>query len=413
MTGELYVPVLLGTGLLILLVAWLPLVLKRLPLSLPIVCVGIGAAWFSFPRFAPFALRPLDTGVLIEKGTELIVLVSLMGAGLKIKRSFGWRSWGLTWRMLGIAMPLCIAAFALLGHYLLGFGLTSALLVAAVLAPTDPVLASDVQIEHPNTDQDDETRFALTSEAGLNDSFAFPFVHLAIVLSAASVSLGTIGGWALDAVLIRLTVGTLVGLAGGWLLGWVTYRLPGSTELSRTGDGFVALGATLVIYTATELLHGYGFLAVFLAGLMLRQASAGHEFNRKLHDFADEAERLLMMALLVAFGGMLSAGGLIALVGWRELAFALAAIFIIRPLSGWIALSGTRRSAGQRGVIAFFGIRGLGSVYYLAYALNHGRFDEPGRLWGTVGVVILISVLLHGVTVTPVMAWLDAKQGRA
>jgi NhaP-type Na+/H+ or K+/H+ antiporter len=411
--SELYVPVLLGTGLLILLVAWLPLVLKRLPLSLPIICVGIGAGLGSMATFAPLVPHPLETPMLVEKLAELIVIVSLMGAGLKIDRAFGWRSWGLTWRLLGIAMPLCILAFAFLGHVILGLGLATALLLAAVLAPTDPVLASDVQIEEPESDQDDEVRFALTSEAGLNDSLAFPFVHLAIVIAGAGLSLETLGTWALDAVLVRLAVGAVVGWAGGRLLGWIIYRLPGTTKLSRTGDGFVALGATLVIYTATELLHGYGFLAVFIAGLMLRRSSDGHDFNRKLHDFADETERLLMMALLIVFGGMLTAGGLFALIGWPELAFALVAIFLVRPLSGWIALAGTKRSKGERLVIAFFGIRGLGSVYYLAYALNHGAFENPNRLWGAVGLVILISILLHGVTVTPVMAWLDRRREAA
>lgn len=411
--SELYIPALLGAGLLILLVAWLPLVLKPLPLSLPIVCVGIGAALGGTAMFAPYVPHPLETPVLVEKLAELIVIVSLMGAGLKIDRAFGWRNWGLTWRLLGIAMPLTIIAFALLGHAVLGMGLATALLLAAVLAPTDPVLASDVQIEDPQSDQDDEARFALTSEAGINDSLAFPFVHLAIAVAAAGLGIGTLGEWALDAVLIRITVGAVAGWAGGRLLGWIIYRLPGATRLSRTGDGFVALGATLVIYTVTELLHGYGFVAVFLAGLMLRRASDGHDFNQRLHDFADETERLLMMALLIAFGGMLTAGGLFALIGWPEVAFALIAIFLVRPITAWIALIGTKRSKGERFVIAFFGIRGLGSIYYLAYALNHGAFENPNRLWGAVGLVILISILLHGITVTPMMAWLDRRRAAA
>jgi len=411
--SQLYVPALLATGLLILLVAWLPLVLKRLPLSLPIICVGIGAALGSMETLAPYVPHPLETPTLVEKIAELIVIVSLMGAGLKIDRAFGWRGWELTWRLLGIAMPLTIIAFALLGHAILGIGLATALLLAAVLAPTDPVLASDVQIGDPRSDQDDEARFALTSEAGINDSLAFPFVHLAIAIAAAGLSAGTLGAWALDAVLIRLAVGAMAGWAGGRLLGWIIYRLPGSTNLSRTGDGFVALGATLVIYTVTELLHGYGFLAVFLAGLMLRRSSDGHDFNQRLHDFADETERLLMMGLLILFGGMLTAGGLFALIGWPEVAFAAVAIFLVRPITGWIALIGSGRPGGERFVVSFFGIRGLGSVYYLAYALNHGAFEDPNRLWGAVGLVILISILLHGITVTPMMAWLDRRRTAA
>ena len=408
--AALYIPLLLAVGLLVLLVAWLPLALSRMPLSLPIICVGIGAAIFTFEPLQDHAFHPVETPNLIEKAAELIVIVSLMGAGLKIDRAFGWRNWNITWRMLAIAMPLSIAAFFLMGQALLGLSAAAALLLAAALAPTDPVLASDVQIEHPRTDQDDEARFALTSEAGLNDSLAFPFVHLAIAGSAAGWAAGTWQDWAIDAVLVRLVVGLAAGTAGGWLLGHMIYAVPERGRLSRTGDGFVALGVTLVIYAGTELLHGYGFLAVFVAGLMLRRAARDHDFNDRMHDFADETERLLMMVMLVMFGGMLTAGGLLAAIGWRDLAFAALALFVVRPLAGGLALLGVARPPLERIAIAFFGIRGLGSVYYLAYGINHGAFDEPIRLWGAAGLVILVSILLHGVSVTPVMKRLDRRR---
>lgn len=411
--ASLYLPALLGTGLLVLLVAWLPLALKKLPLSLPIICVGIGAALGGFAPLAAFIPHPLDTPVLVEKMTELIVIVSLMGAGLKIDHRFDFSGWKLTFRLLAIAMPLGIGAFLLAGQAILGLGLATALLLAAVLAPTDPVLAADVQIEEPDSHRDDEVRFALTSEAGLNDALAFPFVHLAIAAAATGLTAAAWREWALDAVAVRLLVGGAVGAITGWAMGKVIYRLPGDTRLSRTGDGFVALGATLSVYAATELLHGYGFLAVFVAGLMLRRASRGHDFNDKLHDFADEVERLLMMVLLVVFGAMLTAGELFRLMGWPELLFAFVAIFVIRPVTAWIALIGSGRPAGEHAIIAFFGIRGLGSVFYLAYALNHGTFDGPERLWGALGLVILISILLHGVTVTPVMRWVDRRRASA
>ncbi|HEV2567388.1 cation:proton antiporter [Sphingomonas sp.] len=402
-----YIPILLGLGGLILLVAWLPLVVRKLPLSLPILCVGIGMAVFSWTIFADYAPHPAKTPVLVEKAAELIVIVSLMGAGLKIERPFGWQSWSLTWRLIAIAMPLTIIALTVAGQTVLGLGLATALVLAASLAPTDPVLASDIQIEHPRSNQDDETRFALTSEAGLNDAAAFPFVHLAIALSVAGLSSATLSDWAIDSLLVKVAVGTVSGLALGWAFGWIIYQFPRGTRLSRTGDGFVALGATLSIYALTELLHGYGFLAVFLAGLMLRRSARGHDYNDRMHDFADEVERLLMMALLVFFGGMLVAGGLLANLGWREVAFAALTIFIVRPLVGWISLAGSGRSGLERFVISFFGIRGLGSVYYLAYAINHGRFEQEVSLWSTLGLVILVSILLHGVTVTPFMRRLD------
>ena len=407
-----YIPILLSVGGLILLVAWLPLILKKLPLSLPIICVGIGMAVFSWTPFADYAPHPAKSPVMVEKAAELIVIVSLMGAGLKIERALGWKSWNLTWRLIAIAMPVTILLLTVLGQGLLGLGLATALLLAAALAPTDPVLASDIQIEHPSSAQDDETRFALTSEAGLNDAAAFPFVHLAIALAAAGALGETLVEWAWDSVLLRTGVGIVCGVGLGWLMGWIVYHVPRGTRLSRTGDGFVALGATLLIYALTEVAHGYGFLAVFLAGLMLRRAARGHDYNNRMHDFADEVERLLMMVLLVFFGGMLVAGGLLAHVGWREAAYAAVALFVVRPLVGWYSLAGAKCPGPERLVIAFFGIRGLGSVYYLAYGINHGRFEQEVAIWSTLGLVILVSIVLHGVTVTPIMHRLDKRRGR-
>lgn len=407
--ARFYIPILLAVGALILLVAWLPLLVKRLPLSLPILCVGIGMAVFSWTVFADYSPHPAETPVLVEKASELIVIISLMGAGLKIERPLSWRRWQLTWRLLGIAMPLTILALMAAGQLLLGLGAATALLLAAALAPTDPVLASDIQIEHPKSDQDDETRFALTSEAGLNDALAFPFIHLAVAASLTGFAGGTWRHWLWDDVVLRLGIGALVGIALGRLFGWVIYRFPRGTELSRTGDGFIALGATLTIYALTEMAHGYGFLAVFLAGLMLRQTARSNDFNDRMHDFADETERLLMMVLLVFFGGMLVQGGLLAGLTWPEAGFAVIALFVVRPLAGWISLAGSGRPVLERGVIAFFGIRGLGSVYYLAYGINHGTFEREPALFSTLGLVILTSILLHGVTVTPMMRRLDAR----
>ncbi|WP_298019726.1 cation:proton antiporter [uncultured Parasphingopyxis sp.] len=408
---ELYIPFLMGSGLLIFLVAWLPLVLRKMPLSLPIICVGIGMAVYSVERLATYAVHPIDQPVLVEKAAEFIVIISLMGAGLKINRDFTWPNWHLTGRLLVIAMPLTIAALAIAAHSILGVGIATALLLGAALAPTDPVLAADVQIEKPHSPQDDEARFALTSEAGLNDALAFPFVHLAIAVAAASTfTIGSFGEWMLDAVLLKLAIGGVVGWAGGKALGWIIYRLPQAGRLSRSGDGFVALAATLVIYAGTEMLYGYGFLAVFVTGLMLRRAAPDDDFNERLHDFADETERLLMMALLVVFGGMMTAGGLFALVDWNTVAFALIAIFLVRPVAGWISMIGSPVPRAERAIISFFGIRGLGSVFYFAYGINHGLFDEPTRMWGTIGLVILISILLHGITVTPAMNFLDRQK---
>lgn len=404
---------LFAIGLVVLAVAWLPLLLKKLPLSLPIIFVGLGMAIFSLTDLAAFSPLPVEAPVLIEKATEFIVIISLMGAGLKIGRPLTWENWKITTRLLAIVMPLTIVAITLSGYWIIGLPLASALLLGACLAPTDPVLAADVQIERPDCEDSDEARFALTSEAGLNDALAFPFVYLAIVAATAGLSLSSIGLWVWQDVIWRLTIGGLVGMMGGWLLGQIIYNLPQDTRLSRTGDGFIALGSTLAIYALTEFAHGYGFLAVFIAGLMLRRSADGDGFNSQLHDFADETERLVMMVLLVLFGGMLTGGGLLSNIGWDTIAIAALVLLVIRPLIAWLALIDIKRPALERFVIAFFGIRGLGSVYYLAFALNHGDFAEQTVLWETVGLIVLGSIVIHGLSVTPVMSHLNRRIGKA
>lgn len=178
-----YVAVLAGFGVVVLLTAWIPMLLKELPLSLPIFCVALGAAIFAIPGIPGVPPNPQDHLKLTERLTEFIVIVALTGAGLKLDRPLTWAQSQLTWRLLGIAMPLTIAGIALMGSWLLGLGVASAILLGAALAPTDPVLASDVQVVPPGKGQEDEVRFTLTAEAGLNDGLAFPFVNLAIALA--------------------------------------------------------------------------------------------------------------------------------------------------------------------------------------------------------------------------------------
>jgi NhaP-type Na+/H+ or K+/H+ antiporter len=158
------------------------------------------------------------------------------------------------------------------------------------------------------------------------------------------------------------------------------------------------------------MVKGYGFLAVFVAALALRATKREDKYHQKLHDFAEELERLLMMVLLVLLGGAMTGGLLFRALSWEAAAFGLLAIFVIRPLAGWIGLIGAHPPPGEKLAISFFGIRGIGSLYYLAYAMNHAEFDNADVLWSTTGFIILVSIVLHGITVTPVMRRLDSRR---
>lgn len=408
-----YIAFLLGLGVIVLLVAWLPLALKSIPLSLAIVCVGLGAALFGL-GLLEFDPDPRTYDTIVEKLCEAVVIISLMGAGLKIDRKIGLRSWATTWRLLGVAMPITILAVTLLAVYALGLPVAIALLLGAALAPTDPVLASDVQVGKPRSGEEDEVRFALTSEAGLNDGLAFPFVHLALVFGVAAGAsdawpdVAELGGWFVSDVLWRIGAGVGIGWLVGRGLGWLTFGRARS-NLSGTRDGLVAIGATLVAYTSAEICRGYGFLAVFVAALVLRNSERNHEYHEALHDFSEQIERLLMMLVLVLFGGAMTTG-LLANVTWTDFFVALAIVFLIRPLAGWISLLGSGHPAGERGLISFFGIRGIGSFYYIAYGVNHGEFETSEQLWAIAGLVVLISILVHGISATPAMRWLDRSR---
>lgn len=395
----------------IALVAWLPLVLRRLPLSLPIVCIAIGALLF---QFAPIPIKPLPMRypLFVERFTEFVVLIALMGAGLKLDRVFSWRRWAVTWRLLGPTMLLTIVAITLLGVWMLGLPLPIAVLLAGALAPTDPVLAADVQVGPPKTGEEDEVRFGLTSEAGLNDGLAFPFVNLALAL-AASAATGAPWAreWILHNVLWEIGAAVVVGWIIGQVFGWVTFHIPAESKLAQTGDGVIAIAATLISYGVCEMAQCYGFLGVFVAALAIRHAHRSHDFQREMHDFTEQIERIAMMVGLILFGGAL-VSGLLAPLGWIEACAAAVILLVIRPAAGLIGLLGFKADMSEKLTLAFFGIRGVGSFYYLAYGLNHIDVSSGERLWAVLGVVVLFSILMHGLTVTPVMRQVDRLHGR-
>ncbi|MFC8423371.1 cation:proton antiporter [Streptomyces sp. NPDC057236] len=416
MTSPDYLFALLGAGA--LGAAVLPRLVARRPLSLPLVFLVCGVALQLLP--VPLSLPEIDPVAdrkWVEHVTEICVIVSLMGAGLALNRPFGRRRWQATWRQLGVTMPLTIAAVGLLAWGLLDWPPVAALLLAAVLAPTDPVLASEVRVGAPTDSEhdEDEVRFTLTSEAGLNDGLAFPFVMAAVALAAAGgrPTGDGIAHWALVEVLYKCVVGVSAGLAVGALLGWLFFRAGRrAMRLSEHREGFVAIGATFLAYGATELLHGYGFVAVFVTACRIRRAEHAHGYHRVLHDFVEQVERLLTAVLLFLLGVFVAQGGLASLT-WQGAAVSLLLLSAVRPLTAWAAQFGTSAGPRERVVIAFFGIRGIGSLFYLAHALGTPGFGVPAeQLWAVVTFTVLASVVLHGVSATPVISRLDRLRAR-
>ncbi|WP_105031303.1 cation:proton antiporter [Arthrobacter ruber] len=409
-----------AAGLAVFAAALLPRLLMRAPVSMPMVFLGAGILVFSFSSGLPDPDPVKYSDVTIHL-SEVCVIVSLMGAGLALDRRIGWRRWSTTWRLLGIAMPLCILILTLMGMWVLGLGLASALLVAAALAPTDPVLASEVQVGEPSESEEDleaedEVRFGLTSEAGLNDGLAFPFVYLAILISTVGTAPSAwFPEWILLDVLWRMIIGCAFGVGMGLLLGRVFFRSPiKSARLANHSEGFVALAATFLTYGVTEAVEGYGFIAVFVCAVTIRAGEQTHGYHGVLHSYIEQLERLLTVVVLVLLGGAV-ARGLFEGLRPLEVVVAVAFILLVRPVSAWVSLARGKTGPRERGVLAFFGVRGIGSIYYLSYALSKGEFSaDESTLWRIGGLVIVLSIVVHGVTAAPVINALDrARQRRA
>lgn len=406
---ETYKLILALLGIAFVGAAWLPRFLQGRPLSFPILYVGLGAALFALPLGLPNP-EPLANRQLTEHFTELLVIVALMGAGLKLDRPLGWRAWGVTWRLLVLLIPLTVIASAFLGWWIIGLAPASALLLGAVLAPTDPVLASDVQVEGPGAGGEDQVRFGLTSEAGLNDGLGFPFVYLAILIATHGfASQDWVGEWLLYYVAYKVLVGVVIGWLLGGALMLIIFRSGSDTRLAETGEGFVALAAVLLVYGLTELLQGYGFLAVFVAALALRHYEREHKFHGSLHSFIEQSERILMVIALVLFGGAI-VRGLFHDLGWGGVLFGVSVVFAVRPILGLLSLLGAKMPWRERFALSFFGIRGVGSFYYLAYAINEAKFPGSDTLWSVVGFTVLLSVVVHGVSAPAAIEKLDVMR---
>lgn len=385
---------------------------KDYPISIPIVALALGYIAFALP----LGLTPPDPlqhqGVAVHL-TEIGVVISLMGVGLKIDRLPDLRTWSSTWRLLAICMPLTIAGVAVLGWWALSLSPAAALLLGASLAPTDPVLASDVQVGEPEDSptketapehKEEELRFTLTSEAGLNDSLAFPFTYLAILMvTEGAAPSNWITQWLVIDVVYKLGVGIIAGLAVGWVLAWILLRLPVETEQQRMQVGVGALAATLLLYGATEVIGGYGFLAVFIGAMTIKHGEKTHQAHKSLHSFAEQSEQLLMLGILIALGAA-CAGGLLGPLTWEAALLGILLVLVIRPLSGLIGFLGSSRLTFRDRLIAsFFGIRGIGCLFYLAYGVQNAPFVEAELLWATCAFAVILSIFVHGITATPIM----------
>jgi NhaP-type Na+/H+ or K+/H+ antiporter len=415
-------------GVLLVVMALSAALLKRLPLTTSILYLAVGLLLGPFVS-GMVRLDPVERSALLERFTEVAVIVSLFTAGLKLRLPFSDPGWRLPLRLSLLSMTITVGLETLAGVFGLGLPVGAAVLLGAVLAPTDPVLASDVQTEHP-WDMD-RLRFSLTGEAGLNDGTAFPFVMLGLGL----LGLHEIGefGWrwlAVD-VLWAVAGGIFIGGLLGTLVGRIVLYLRREHKEAVGTDDFLALGLIALSYGGALLIHTYGFLAVFAAGAALRSIERRHtegaperEVKRMLKEgedeevaahrekapaymaqavlgFNEQLERIGEVAVVVLVGSMLSARYLTAEALW----FLPVLLLVIRPVSVWLGLLGSSTTAAQRHLIGWFGIRGIGSIYYLTYAINHGLPAELAHMLTALTLtVVAVSVAAHGISVTPLMS---------
>ncbi|AMM52831.1 cation transporter [Rufibacter sp. DG15C] len=409
---DLYLLTFVVIGAAALTMAWLPTLFQKVPLSYSILFIVVGLFIYQLPLGLPDP-DPLRKNDLVLRLSELCVIITLMGTGIKINRRLTWQNWRVPLRLVSWTMLLCIAGLVALAWYFLGMPLASAVLLAAALAPTDPVLAADVQVGPPSEEVEDHTRFSLTAEAGLNDGMAFPFTWLAIALAVAAQGEGEpnwLLHWLSYDVLYRVVVGVGVGFLIGKAIAYLIFKLPRKSALPETRDGFVAISTTLLVYGLTEFLHGYGFIAVFITGLTIKNSEKDTTYHREMHDFTDQIERMLVVVVLILFGGSLGHGLLDALT-WQGALVGLSFIFLIRPLAGMVGLVGSGIKRSERWAISFFGIRGIGSIFYLSFAFAHAKFMNPDEIWAVAGFTILVSIIMHGILATPIMTYLDKRRG--
>lgn len=367
--------------------------------SASIIYLGLGvAAAAALELLGVNWLDPIGDAETLERLSELAVIIALFGTGLKLDRPFDRLSWAGVGRLLIVAMPLTIGAVALFGHAAMGLSAGAAILLGAVLAPTDPVLAGDIGVGPPGDEEEHEPNFSITGEAGLNDGLAFPFIFAGLFLIQPGGS-SWIGEWFLADVLYAIVVGVAIGAGVGYSLAALAVRLRDRRLLADRFDGWLAIPAVLIIYGLAEVAGAYGFLAAFAGGLAFRRYEHSHEHNGPVHEGAEVVEKLGELAVILVFGSMITLAGIEApgIGGWLLVPLLL---LVIRPVAVSVALIGSAIPARERLFVAWFGVRGIGSIYYatiLAGASVVNSAEAKVVVW-TAFACVAVSILVHGVT---------------
>ncbi|MCC3416757.1 MAG: sodium:proton antiporter [Microcoleus sp. PH2017_01_SCD_O_A] len=391
--GILLLTVTLGSG-------WI----SRLPVSYALIylIVGIGLGPYGVKLVE---LRP--DAQFLERLTEFVVIVSLFSCGLKMNRPLQLWAWNSTARLLGFLMPISIFAVAAIAHWFVKLDWGPAILLGAILAPTDPVLASEVQIA--DIEDRDELRFGLTSEGGLNDALAFPFVYFGIYALKDNNWPNWFSQWVAVDLLWAGSAGIVMGILVAKAVTWIDRRLQRYRPADELMEDFIALSTILLTYSLTEVVNGYGFLAVFVAGIVVQRSYRDPEKPLSQLHFTERIEKLMEVGTILILGSMLRLEALVA-HGSYALLIAGLLIFLIRPVGAWISTIGGRLHPASRLLCGWFGIRGVGSIYYLTYAFGHGLKGETAEkiAWITF-TTIVISVIVHGISATPLMNWYERR----
>lgn len=380
-------------GMLVILAAWMPLFVDRKPLSMPMIAIAIGALLAVWGNIGdPYR----ESSSFMLYLSQFAVLISVLGAGLKLDRRFSFVAWESAWRLLGAVMLLSVAGIAAVGYALLGLSAGMAVLLGAILASTDPVLAASVGAGPPGVGEEGETKFALTSEAGLNDGMAFPFVILGLDLAGDSGRLD-VWHWLAINLLWNLVGGIGLGVALGWLLVRINDTLPERLRLSATNSGLVSVGLAFLAYGIALATHCNGFAAVFCEAASIRYFAETYEYSRRLNHAAEQFERVAMVGVL-ALLGVSFVRGLFGHIGLAEIAFALIVLLVIRPLAVAVGFIGSSADRWTRAAIGYLGIRGIASLFYVSFVGPRLAAADAATLTSAVGLVVLISVVLYGAT---------------